>query len=110
MASHKSLSRALSTAALALSLTGLAHGQQEGTETQQPAPASSAPAASAPAPAPRTDQNPDADNARSKCGLSWRNALGAIVSSGLDKHTRSAGAGDMAQIIISPGCSRKLER
>ena len=112
MASHKSLSRILSTAALALSLTGLAYGQ-DNTEAKQPEPAASAPApapaASAPAPAPKPDSKID-EAAKPKCGLSWRSAIGAVVAGGLDKHTRSAGAGDMAQIVISPGCSRKLDR
>lgn len=113
MASTKTLSKALGTAALALSLTGIAHAQ-ENTEAIQAEPAASAPAAtpatpavaaSAPAPAPKVET----ESAKPKCGLSWRSAIGALIASGLDKTTRSAGAGDMAQIIISPGCSRKLE-
>lgn len=111
MASTKTLSKALGAAALALSLTGIAHAQ-ENTEARQAEPAASAPAstpaapaAPAPAPAPKVET----ESAKPKCGLSWRSAIGALIASGLDKSTRSAGAGDMAQIIISPGCSRKLE-
>lgn len=106
MASTKTLSKALGTAALALSLTGLAHGQ-ENAETRPPEPAASAPAPAPAASAPASKV--ETESAKSKCGLSWRTALGALIASGLDKHTRSAGAGDMAQIIVSPGCSRKLE-
>lgn len=111
MASTKTLSKALGAAALALSLTGIAHAQ-ENTEARQAEPAASAPAstpaapaASAPGPAPKVET----ESAKPKCGLSWRSAIGALIASGLDKSTKSAGAGDMAQIIISPGCSRKLE-
>lgn len=111
MASTKTLSKALSAAALALSLTGIAHAQ-ENTEAIQAEPAASAPAATPATPAasaPASAQKVETESAKPKCGLSLRSVLGAFIASGLDKSTRSAGAGDMAQIIISPGCSRKLE-